>query len=52
MVLCGNGSFPPLSKDEDSVPTGSKKAFLDEKCAGRTEQAEVGRSARRAISCL
>ena len=30
----GNGSFPPSSKDEDSVPTRSKKAFLGEKCCG------------------
>jgi hypothetical protein len=31
VMLYGNGRFP-LSKDEDSVPMGSKKAFLDEKC--------------------
>jgi len=34
MVLGGNGRFPPSSEDEDSVPTGSQKAFLDEKCGG------------------
>ena len=34
MMLCGNGRFPPSSKDEDSVPTRSKKAFLGEKCCG------------------
>jgi len=32
IMLCGNGSFPPSPDDEDSVPTGSKKAFLEEKC--------------------
>ena len=34
MMMCGNGSFPPSPKDEDSVPTRSKKAFLGEKCGG------------------
>jgi hypothetical protein len=31
MMLHSNRRFPPSSID-DSVPTGSKKAFLDEKC--------------------
>ena len=28
IMLYGDGSFLPSSKDEDSVPTGSEKAFL------------------------
>ena len=36
MVLGGNERFPPSSEDEDSVPKGSQKAVLDEKC-GRAQ---------------
>ena len=33
IMLYGNRSFPPSSKDEDCVPTGSmKRHFFDEKC--------------------
>ena len=29
MMLYGNGRFPPPPENEDSVPTGSQKAFPD-----------------------
>ena len=48
----GNGSSPPSSKDEDSVPTGSMKGHLLTRSAGSTEQAGVAFSARRTVLCL
>jgi hypothetical protein len=35
MMLCGNGSFPPSSKEEDSVPTGSMKRHFLTRSAGK-----------------
>jgi hypothetical protein len=34
MVLCSNGSFPPSSNDEDSVPTGNMRRHFLTRSAG------------------
>jgi len=41
VMLYSNDCFPPWSKEEDSASTGSKKAFLDEKCWGAQNKQEL-----------
>ena len=41
MMLCGNGSFPPSSKEEDSVPTGSIKRHFLTRSAGKHRTSRV-----------